>query len=437
MFKYKSVYYISIIAEDIDQRGFGYGTSEEGFRWAESKGMTVPHPEYVSFGKERKSLPTNTSIKLIRLNYPLDQDRKHGRTKFILEEALKGMQLPAKIYIDAHSSYNSMTISQEYHSLGDSKGRYIDIGTFNLANFFADTVREKHSITFHFLSCSGISFARRFLSDLLKKGFSNCFAIGYTDDVAINTTSYSQPQQFYEITDFSTTNRTRQASQPTVENPNPSPLTDYEQKYYLHHSDDSSLPDNKFIAFYNAGTVTEKPYRRWLEEHTVRYGIDRKNLFDYNFIAILLETGLFFKNQVVVNRHEGIRQLLNCYHNMIDYFLHSQEGSTFDPQKVLTFFKGILYSVDLWTLHKENPSSSLKGIIDKFLSNYNKFKEELLVIVPAEASQLSLDLQFIYTPPGRFSMKKKPITVMNLDDIPGLVEQISLERVLDFRLKIH
>ena len=437
MFKYKSVYYISLIAEDIDKRGFGYGTSEEGFRWAEKKGMTVPHPEYVSFGKERKSLPTNTSIKLIRLNFPLDRDPKYSRTKFILEDALRGMQLPAKIYIDAHSSYNSMTISQEYHSSGDSKGRYIDIGTFQLANFFADTVREKHNITFHFLSCSGISFARRFLSDLLKKGFINCFAIGYTDDVAINTTSYSQPQQFYEITDFSTTNRTRQASQPTAANPNPRPLTDYDQKHYLHHSDDPSLPDNKFIAFYNAGAVTEKPYRRWLEEHTVRYGIDRKNLFNYNFIALLLEIKLFFQNQVVVNRNENIRNLLKCYKNMIEYFVSAQEGSTFDPHKVLKFFKGVLYSVDLWTLHKENPSSILKGIIGKFLSNYNKFKEELLVIVPTEALQLSFDLQFTYTPPGRFSSKKKLVAVLNLDDIVGLVEQILAERVLDFRPLLH
>ena len=435
MFKYKSVFFVTFEAFDVAKEGFMYGSSESSFRWAETKGMTVPHPEYVCFGRERKSLPTNTAIRLIRLNFELKKDTQFLQTKYVLQEGLKGIELPAKIYIDAHSGYDTCSISQEFHRLGESQANYQEISEDTLVQIFSEAIPQKHGITFHFLTCKGITFARNFLKGLFEKGFSNCFAVGYTENVLISTSTYGSPQQYYIITDFSTESRDPRKQQATAANPRP--ITDMERRLYLHHKDKSDLPDNKFIALYEAGRVTEKPYRKWLEEHTVRYNIDRKNLFDYNFLAILSETDFFFEKQLPIIRNDSLKHLFHCYRYVIKYFMESQESVAFDPQRIITFFNSLLYSIDLWLLNKKSASERLSSILKRFQGSYEHFKKDLLVIIPQEAKQLSLDLEFTYQPPPFWSTKQRPILVTNLEDIAGIAEQMIEGRVLDFRQIIH
>ena len=437
MFKYKSVYFINFDADDPINRGFSMGTSEDGLKLAKQKGMSVPDQSYVTLGRERASLPTNTQIPLIQLNFDLsvDERRQYRRCVEVLREKLQNLEVPAKLYILAHSDYRQSYITQKYQPVGRGgsyKQNKLDL--YSLADIFSEALPHKSEITFHFLSCSGISCARYFLEYMFKNGFRSCFAIGYTEDVYTNVPDYGTPQQYYELTDFSTESRVRQNPRPTAQNPNPAkPFYDCETKFYKHRREHPDLPDNKFIAYYTGGEVRESPYQRWLSLSTTKYGIDKKNLFRYNFIAILLETEIFFMKQTAVCRVDKMCQLFECYRQLIKLFLRRLEGADFSPPTVVTFIKGMFRSVDLWSFQAGSAPASIKRSIEIFRDNFEHYKTQFRVIIPTEAEQLGFNTGEVFLPPGKFKSIWQLYTPPDFQSFDLILDKMLSDKTVDFR----
>ncbi|UDQ98227.1 hypothetical protein AAEX28_14750 [Lentisphaerota bacterium WC36G] len=246
MFKYKSVFFINLDAYDCSQ-GFSMGTGEDFLEIAHRKGITVYQKPFVVFGRERASLPTNTQIPLIQLNFDLARDKwnSYKKVRYHIESRMQQFETPTKIYICSHSHYKGVEIVQERDSYFDRRQHVYKLSACELSNMFVKCLPVKHSITFHFISCGSISVARYFLDSLLKKGFRNCFAVGYKHDVYTTEQFYCQPQEYYELSDFSTVDRYRHGTNSTIAaGASALPVGDHDEKILMHRREYPSLEDN-------------------------------------------------------------------------------------------------------------------------------------------------------------------------------------------------
>ncbi|UDQ98228.1 hypothetical protein AAEX28_14755 [Lentisphaerota bacterium WC36G] len=188
---------------------------------------------------------------------------------------------------------------------------------------------------------------------------------------------------------------------------------------------------------YTGGEVRAISYQLWLSQNTVKYGIDKKDLFRYNFVAVLTEMKIFFEKQLPIARNSRFRAMLEFHAKILNYFISNLEGQDFDPPKVVKFLQHFMSMVDLWSLHKSNPSEELNKILVRFRDNYDYFKQEVLVVVPIEAEQMGLDMKTKFDPPNPLKSLWKLFTPPDLEGIDIVLHKMDEDKVIDLRSFIH
>ena len=275
MFKFKSVFFLSLGASP--RKGATGKTAE----------FSIHSPDWVDRGTQftkakitvpRDSLPSQT-VNLIKVNFDIGSADGVARMTELLKERLSSIELPCKIYIDAHCDLNSETLSQKYYSPA-GPDYHVKLNRIPYA-VFADIMQQaippekQRNIVFHLLLCNGSCFTAKFYRSLIRSGFRNIFAVCYQGKLKTIYKLMPPHYKYLRITDFS-----------TLERQNPATGA------FTHHSDIPGpvlLEDNKIIFYFDSLKIKSQPYREFIAEHAVYLSSEmRKNFFAY-ILGDLLE----------------------------------------------------------------------------------------------------------------------------------------------------
>ncbi|MCP3964857.1 MAG: hypothetical protein GY750_05590 [Lentisphaerae bacterium] len=240
MFTYGSVYYVP-------------------FEGEYAKNIHITNPDwyqpnqfkqhYIYLREARMSIPDNTRIPALRINYNLADDvpSKYQRTIREIADLVKDIQLPAKIYINAHGSEGSSRLTQKYLK-PDGTTKYNHLYYKQLGSILKNAIppNKRSKIVFHFACCEANKYARLFTEYIHAKGwFRQCYSVSY--DSVVHSKCYKVKDDTFYMRDISTHDRAS-------------------GKRYLHHRDEPDLPDNKKLSFWD-GTVHQVPYRKWIQDN--------------------------------------------------------------------------------------------------------------------------------------------------------------------------
>ena len=274
-FKFSSAFFLSFECYDrhIKTEGFDLEHEAEGHftpRWFNSPELSN-EPYYlgkyfIKLERQRQSLPDPGMIRLIRINFPLVSYENQARMDQILHRDFSGLTLPAKIYISAHCTIGSTTISQLYI---DHRGQTqaFSITARQLASILQYNIPsdKHHDIVFHLISCSAQKFAGEFIGELYRHNFRNVFVVSYKNEV-IGFQLGKSASNIFRVKDFSTDERTYIKDR---------------TMHFIHHSEQPDVEENKILSYLNSGRMVQIPYHEAIKAHS-HLQLQKKNFFMYD-----------------------------------------------------------------------------------------------------------------------------------------------------------
>ncbi|MCP4103574.1 MAG: hypothetical protein GY750_19455 [Lentisphaerae bacterium] len=266
-----------------------------------------------------------------------DRHRRFRKTKEIIKTALQNIELPAKIYIDAHGEPGSDCIAQNYSWCGLKVDT--DISSQKLSEIFLHALPFEHmrqKISFHFVVCNGNYFAKNFMDYISKAGFKNCYSISYDNTVYV--TSYPAADNHFEIEDFSTIERCAP------------------DDHYLHHSEKPALPDNKKISLWDGSKAIQTGYRDWVNASSQRLpASQRKNfwIYDRDDFITLCALKQFILDETLRCKHQQSR----VYKTLCSLFEACEKMEaqilSYAPNVIINFINNVKINLDRLFIHHE------------------------------------------------------------------------------------